>query len=100
MDAFVDVVLKILEDPKPLWESSRRVTEKYSWDDFRYLGNGKYERIGKERLFRQKAGYWVGRLPRKSLEEAKGLLRPITGPSLYSEYTEILGGYTREHGLI
>lgn len=32
-DAFVDAVLKILENPKPLWDSSRRVAEKYSWDD-------------------------------------------------------------------
>ena len=33
MDAFVDAVLGILENPEPLWESSRRVAEKYSWDD-------------------------------------------------------------------
>lgn len=33
VDAFLDEILRILEDPKPLWESSRRVAEKYSWDD-------------------------------------------------------------------
>ena len=32
-DAFVNAVLKILENPKPLWDSSRKVAEKYSWDD-------------------------------------------------------------------
>ncbi|MDA8143669.1 MAG: glycosyltransferase family 4 protein [Thermoplasmatales archaeon] len=32
-NAFVDTVLKILENPKPLWESSRTVAEKYSWED-------------------------------------------------------------------
>ena len=33
IDAFVNAVLKILKDPKPLWESSRKVALKYSWDD-------------------------------------------------------------------
>ena len=31
-DAFADVVLEILINPAPLWESSRKVAEKYSWD--------------------------------------------------------------------
>ena len=33
IDAFVDAVLRILKNPQPLWESSRKVAEKYSWDD-------------------------------------------------------------------
>ena len=33
LDAFVDAVLNILKNPKPLWDSSRRVAEKYSWDN-------------------------------------------------------------------
>lgn len=32
-DAFVDAVLRILKTPQSLWESSRKVAEKYSWDD-------------------------------------------------------------------
>lgn len=31
--AFVDAVLKILGDPKPWWNSSHTVAEKYSWDE-------------------------------------------------------------------
>ena len=33
IEAFVDAVLRILKNPQPLWESSRKVAEKYSWDD-------------------------------------------------------------------
>lgn len=32
-ESFLDAVLGILKEPKSLWESSRRVAEKYSWDD-------------------------------------------------------------------